>query len=402
MTSAAGTPPQKNNRQPPRPAPYVPARPAQKARVRKRHWGIFFAFIIMVVGPVCASAWYLYTRAADQYASTLGFTVESEGATSAVDILGGLGSTLGGASSNSRDSDILYEFIRSQKLVSDIDAQLDLESLFSRHVDQDPLLSYDPGGTIEDLTAYWHRMVRVSYDTSSGLIELRVLAFDAQEAKTIAEAIFDASSTMINDLSSIARSDATRYATEDLDLALERLKTAREALTSFRLVNQIVDPNADIQTQIGLLATLQEQQATALIEYELISETASEGDPRLAQARRRLEVIETQVAEERKKFGAGGQGPDGQQYAKIIAEFERISVDKEFAETAYAAALSALDVARADANRQSRYLAAYIEPTLSQKAEFPQRELLLALVLLFSFLTWAILTLIYYALRDRS
>ena len=94
-------------------------------------------------------------------------------------------------------------------------------------------------------------------------------------------------------------------------------------------------------------------------------------------------------------------GPGGQEYATIIAEFESLSVDREFAETAYAAALSALDAARGEASRQSRYLAAYIQPTLAQKSEFPQRELLLALVALFAFLTWAILSLIYYALRDR-
>ncbi len=385
--------------QKPVPIAYTPRPPAKPAHAKPRHWFMFFAFIIMVAAPVSAAGWYLYTRAADQFASTLGFTVRSEDVSSAVDILGGLGSTLGGGGGG--DSDILYEFIRSQELVRAIDTKVDLQTMFSRHVEQDPVLGFDPSGTIEDLTNYWRRMVRVSYDSGSGLIELRVLAFDPAEAKQIASAIYDESSTMINALSAIARSDATRYAQEDLELSLDRLKDAREALTAFRLANQIVDPNADIQTQIGLLATLQEQQASAIIEYQLISESASEGDPRVAQARRRLEVIEAQVDEERRKFGAGGVGPGGQEYAKIISEFERLTVDREFAETAYAATLSAFDAARAEANRQSRYLAAYIQPTLAERSEFPQREVLLALVALFSFLTWAIISLIYYALRDR-
>ncbi len=391
----------KRAKTPQRPVPeaYVPRPPAKPARAKPRHWFMLFAFLFMVAAPVSVAGWYLYTRAADQYASTLGFTVRSEDVSSAVDILGGLGSTLGGGGGG--DSDILYEFIRSQELVQTIDDKLDLRSRFSRHVEQDPVLAFDPDGTIEDLTNYWRRMVRVSYDAGSGLIELRVLAFDPAEAKQVAETIFEESSVMINALSAIARADATRYAQEDLELSLERLKTARESLTSFRLANQIVDPNADIQTQIGLLATLQEQQATAIIEYQLISESASEGDPRVAQARRRLEVIEAQVEEERKKFGTGGVGPGGQEYATIISEFERLTVDREFAETAYAATLSAFDAARAEANRQSRYLAAYIQPTLAERSEFPQREVLLALVTLFSFLTWAIISLIYYALRDR-
>ena len=84
-----------------------------------------------------------------------------------------------------------------------------------------------------------------------------------------------------------------------------------------------------------------------------------------------------------------------------MAEFERLTVDREFAEQAYVASQSAYDGARAEANRQSRYLAAYIDPTLAEKAEFPQRTLIVALVAAFAFLLWSILTLIYYSLRDR-
>ena len=88
-------------------------------------------------------------------------------------------------------------------------------------------------------------------------------------------------------------------------------------------------------------------------------------------------------------------------HATTIAEFERLAVDREFAEQAYAAALATFDGARAEANRQSRYLAAYIQPTLAQRAEFPNQPLLIGIVALFSFLGWAIIALSYYALRDR-
>lgn len=380
-------------------AAYTPRPPASPARTKPRHWGLLFAFVMMVIVPVLGTSSYLYTRAADQYASTLGFTVRSEDVSSSLDLLSGLGSSIGGGGSH--DSDILYEFISSQELVRAVDVKLDLRSIFSRHYDDDPLLSFNTDGTIEDLTAFWQRMVRVSYDSGSGLIELRVLAFRADEAQKIAQLIYDECSEMINELSAIARSDVTRYAQEELTLALERLKLAREAMTTFRLANQIVDPNADIQVQMGLLTTLQTQQVSALIEFDLISETASPSDPRVAQARRRLDVIEALIESERRKFGTGGSGPDGQQFARTIAEFERLSVDREYAEATYATALNALDAARAEANRQSRYLAAYIRPTLAEKSEFPQRELIVAFVLLFSFLIWSICSLVFYALRDR-
>ena len=385
-----------------RPLPQaVLIRPAAgPARVRRRHWGLALAFVLLVLVPVAAAVWYLYDRAADQYASTLGFTVRNEDVSSATDLLGGLGSSFGVTTGGGRDADILYEFIRSQEMTALIDARLDLRGMYTKARAQDPLMSFDPAGTIEDLTAYWRRMVRVSYDASSGLMELRVLAFAPADAEAIATAIQDESSKMINALSAIAREDASRYAREDLDLAIERLKQAREALTAFRVENQIVDLTADIQGQMGLLATLQTQLATALIEFDLLAGTSREGDPRLEQAERRIEVINARIAEERQKFGAGGETGGGESYATTVAEFERLTVDREFAEQAYIVTLSAYDAARAEANRQSRYLAAYIHPTLAERSEFPQRELLAGVVALFAFLIWAIGGLIYYSLRD--
>lgn len=382
----------------PMPQKRVGGRPAT---MHKRHYGLLLSFVIVVLLPIGAASWYLYTKAADQYASTLGFTVRSEDISSAVDILGGLGASLGGGGSGAQDADILYEFMRGQQLVKNVDAKLDLRAIYTQHRDTDWLLSFDPDGTIEDLTNYWQRMVRISYNAGSGLMEVRALAFTPEDARAIAEEIFVENSAIINELSAIARADTMRYATEDLTQAVDQLKKTREALTSFRLINQIVDPNADIQAQMGLLTTLQSQQAEAFIEYDLLVDIAREGDPRLEQAQRRIDVIEIRINAERKKFGVGGQGPGGAEFATTIADFERLTVDREFAQAAYAASLSARDAAVAEANRQSRYLATYIKPTLAQKSEFPQREILIGIIGLFSFLTWAIFSLVYYSLRDR-
>ena len=382
-------------------APRVVVRPlAPRARTRPRHWGLLAAFVLMVALPVGGAAYYLWRVAADQYASTLGFTVRQEELASATDLLGGLGSALGGSAS--KDSDILYEYIRSQELVTAVDARLDLRAIWSAPHEEDPILAFDPDGTVEDLVDYWQRMVRIAYDANAGLIELRALAFGPVEAKAIAEAIFDESSEMINGLSDQARADATRYAEADLARALERLKDAREAVTAFRLRTQIVDPVADIQGQMGLLNTLQAQLAEALIEFDLLQTTTREGDPRIEQTSRRIEVIEDRIAEERQKFGSGGQGPGGADYATVVSEFERLGVDLDFAQRTYTAALTAYDAARAEADRQSRYLAAFIRPTAAERSDYPRRPVILGLVALFGFLAWAVASLVFYSLRDRG
>jgi capsular polysaccharide transport system permease protein len=352
----------------------------------------------MVVAPACVAAYYLWAIAADQYASTVGFSVRKEEVGSAVEILGGI-TELSGSSSS--DTDILYEYIKSQKMVSLLDERLDLEAIWSKPSD-DPLFSYDPEGTIEDLIDYWDRMVKVYYDSGSGLIEIRVLAFEPDDAQSVAEEIFQESSDMINALSAVAREDALRYAREELTTAVERLKTAREAITRFRNTNSMVDPTADLQTQASLLGTLQAQLAESLISLDLLRETARDSDPRIASAERRAEVIRIRIEEERGKRGLVSTDADSSDlFSTLVGEYERLVVDREFAEQTYVSSLATRDGALAEARRQSRYLAAHISPTRAERAEYPQRVVILGLFTLFVFLAWSILTLVVYSLKDR-
>lgn len=385
----------------PRPVIQEPVRPtALPARSRRRHWFLGLSFVLVVFVPVAVAALYLWNWAADQYASSLAFSVRSEEQGSAIELLGGITELSG---SNSSDTDILFAFLTSQQLVSKIDERVDLAAIWSKvPMSQDPIFSYDDTGTIEDLVDHWERKITIIYDSGTQLIDMRVLAFDPIDAQAIAQVVLEESTEMINELSAIAREDAIKYAREELEVALARLKIARQSLTRFRNRTQIVDPSIDTQNQMGVLVTLQQQLADALIEFDLLQETTSNNDPRVSQANRRVEVIQKRIDAERRKLGLGTDGEEGVVFADLVGEYEGLIVDREFAEIAYTTALATHDAAVATASRQSRYLAAHVKPTLAQKAQFPERLKIVSLIALFSFLSWAILCLVYYSLRDRN
>ncbi|CTQ33195.1 hypothetical protein [Jannaschia rubra] len=369
---------------------------ARRARMRRRHVFMALSFFLIVVVPTLIAGLYLEFRAADQYASTVGFTVRREEGGSAIELLGGI-SSLGGTSSS--DTDILYEFIQSQGLIRAVDARLDLYAIYGKP-ESDPIFTLSEDATIEELSDYWSRMVRILYDAGTGLIELEIRSFDPEDSRAIARAIFEESSDMINELSAIAREDTIGYAREELELAQENLRTQRALLQSFRNEKQIVDPAADLQGQMGLVNSLQAQLASALIELDLLGSTTREGDPRLDSARRKISVIQSRIEEERAKLGAvGTEGPDA--YADVIGQFETLQADLEFAQQAYTAAQTAYNAALAEARRKSRYLAAYSPPSLAEASIYPKRAVLLGGVFLVLFGLWALMVLVFYALRDR-
>jgi capsular polysaccharide transport system permease protein len=375
--------------------------PARAARVRRRHWRLISSFVILVLQPILAVAAYLWIATEDQYASVTGFTIRQEEGGNASELLGGL-QLLGGTNSAS-DGDILYEFILSQSLVEAVDTRLGLVDHFSQHWNTDPVFSLWPNPTVEDLQWYWQRTVRVSFDARTGLTEVQVLAFSPDMAQSIAAEILSQSQDMINDLNEQARSDAMRYANADLQEALTRLKSAREALTAFRSRTQIVDPEADLQGRMGVMNNLQQQLAEALIDYDMLKMTSNRNnDPRIEQASRRIDVIRERIGEERRNFASEDSETQAGDYPSLIAEYEGLVVDREFAEETYRAALAAVDMARAKAERQSRYLATYIDPTLPERSQYPQRMMITGLVALFALFGWAVLVMIYYSIRDRA
>lgn len=98
---------------------------------------------------------------------------------------------------------------------------------------------------------------------------------------------------------------------------------------------------------------------------------------------------------------AGAAGTEGRRFADLVAEYEELVVDREFAENVYVAALSSYESAQIEARRQMRFLAPHIHPTLSEEPQHPRRALLAAGVFLALSALWATLLLIAYNIRDR-
>ncbi|TJZ94289.1 sugar transporter [Paracoccus gahaiensis] len=369
--------------------------PASPAALKSRHWGMALSFVLVVILPILLSGWYVYTRASDQYASYVGFSVRSESAPSAGDVLGGLGSLVGVTSSSTSDTDILFKFIQSRDLVERVNARIDLREVWSK-APGDPIFGFQGGAALEGLVREWDRKVRIHYD--AGMIDLRILAFAPQDAQNIATAILEEGGILINELNDIAREDALRYARAELERAQEMLREARQSVTEFRNLYQLVDPVADVQGQIGVVTSLQQQLAEQLVGLGLLQANAQPDDPRISQTELRIQIIREQIDAERQKFGStGGEVA----LSEVVGQYEILAADRQFAETAYAAALASFESARSEAVRQSRYLAPYIRPTLAQEAEFPEREKLMLMIAGFLMVFWIIGSLIFYSLRDR-
>ena len=130
----------------------------------------------------------------------------------------------------------------------------------------------------------------------------------------------------------------------------------------------------------------------------MLTSYATEGDQRVIQANRRIDAITDRIEDERRTLGVTGVAGT---LPEVVGRYEELLVDLEFANTAYVQGLAALSAARAEARRQSRYLAPHIQPTLASVSLYPRRMLLAGLTGFFLLLGWGTLMLVYYNVRDN-
>jgi capsular polysaccharide transport system permease protein len=67
----------------------------------------------------------------------------------------------------------------------------------------------------------------------------------------------------------------------------------------------------------------------------------------------------------------------------------------------YQSALSSLEQARAEADRQQRYLAVFTTPSVPEDAVYPRRIQNIAMLIVIVVSIWGIGTLIVYSVRDH-
>ena len=93
-------------------------------------------------------------------------------------------------------------------------------------------------------------------------------------------------------------------------------------------------------------------------------------DQRVVQADRRIDAIYRRIEAERngdgERRGARAPLPD------VVGDYEALRVDLQIASTAYTHSLAGLVAAEAEAQRQSRYLAPHIQPTMAQESLYPR------------------------------
>jgi capsular polysaccharide transport system permease protein len=214
---------------------------------------------------------------------------------------------------------------------------------------------------------------------------LRVQAFDPSDARRLAAELTDAGEALLNRLQTRARQDAIRVAAIEVERTRSLATAAQQALTSFRTRENMVDPTLLAQTVLNTITELSLHVVEASAQLDMLQH-ASGGSPQIAPLRSRVAALEAQIDRERATLAGSNLS-----YAPKIAEYERLTLLRDFAVRNFINALTALETARLEALHQRVYLERVVQPREADQPAYPHRVLCVLVVFGIGLLIYRIL-----------
>lgn len=369
-------------------------RPSRLQRLFRRFDRIF---VITVLLPTLLAGLYFGAVASDVYISESRFVVRNPQR----QVQSGLGALLQGtAFSRSQDDTYsVHDFIRSRDALKELDGKLQIRQRFS-----DPAidaLSRFPAPdwwdqSFEALHRYYLKHVQIEYDTVSSISVLRVRAYTAEQAQKMNEQLLEMGERLVNNMNTRSRQDLIRVAEQEVKIAEERSKQAAGALSAFRSDRGVFDPDRQSAIQLQSVAKLREELLAAETQLEQVRRV-SPGNPQVATLQQRVDALRRAVDEENARV----LGRSGGLSTKSPV-FDRLSLEKLFADRQLASALAALDTARSEAARKQLYLERLVQPNLPDSSVEPRRLRSILTVLVVGLLLWGVLSLVVASVREHT
>ncbi len=364
---------------------------------RRRGGALALRFLALVLLPFLAAAGYLGGFASDRYVSQAHFTVRDSGAQ--VDAQGlDLGGLLGGIGGGGRqDAYLLRDYILSADLLARLDAALGLRAAWSDPA-IDPLWRLASDASGEDFLDYYRDMVAVGFDTDSNIVTLELQGFAPQPTKAMLEMILIESETLVNEISNRLAREQLGFINGEIEENSRRLREAKAALLGFQNEYGVVDPNDEAGLVTSVIAQMEVGLAEDRAELSALRGYLGKDAHEVVALRNRIAAKAAQVEAQKKRLTGGGED---ERLNRVMARFEELRFDLEFANERYRLALLALEGAQIEASRKVKSLVVVARPNLPDEALYPDRPYILATVAAFLLMGFAIFSVILAAIREH-
>ncbi|WP_252729587.1 capsule biosynthesis protein [Pacificibacter marinus] len=337
------------------------------AKRRRRKTMLLVSRLAVFVGiPTFLSAVYFYTIATPMYATKSAFVIQQADSASAG--AGGLfsGSPLGG----SQDSIAVQDYLESRDAMLRLDADVGFKSHFaSEAIDSIQRLPENP--TNEKAYKVYSKRVSIGYDPTEGLLKMEVVAADPNVSKQFSDALIKYAEERVDNLTQRKREDQMKGARESLEDAELKMDEAQESVVLLQEQLGIISPEAETGALMGQISTFETQLQQKQLQLQQLLDNERPNQARVEGVRGDIGRLEGTVANLRAQMTEATGSSSS--LARISAELRMAEVDLQTRQMMAQQAIQSLEVARIEANRQTRYLSLSSSPVAPDEPTYPRK-----------------------------
>jgi capsular polysaccharide transport system permease protein len=324
---------------------------------------------------------YFTLIASPRYVSQVQFVIK-QASSSGVQI--GALMALGGASSSStRDAFILQEYISSQEMAQALDNAVGLRAHYQQE-NWDSLSRLSADSSREDYLEFYQEHINVRYDETSEILLVEAQSFDPQYSLLVAQTLLTLSKKFINSLGDDMAQQHLDYAKKEVQRAYNDLKKQQINLINFQDKNSLYNPELQSAALFAAINEIESSLIGKKTQLKSLQAYLRNDAAEIKALGYQITALEAQLKEEKSRLTNENQ----ESLNKVNFDFKELELNAVFAGDLYKSAMASLEMTRAEAFKNLKYLLVVVHPRLAEDQQYPQR--------LYSIFTWfVVITLIY-------
>jgi capsular polysaccharide transport system permease protein len=379
----------------PTPAP-APRPVSWRRRLKRLVTSSTMLFAVTVALPTAGAAVYYGLIASDRYVSESRFVVRNPQRASP----SGIGALLQGTvfSRSQDDTYSVHDYILSRDALKELEGRLEIGKGYA-----DPAIDFwnrfpglDGDDSFEALHRHYLNHVHVTYDTVSSISVLRVQAYTSADAQRVNDLLLQMGERLVNNLNARSRRDLIEVAETEVRAAEVKSRATAAALSSFRSSRSVFDPERQGTQQLATVARLRQELSVAQGQLDALRRVAP-NNPQIPLLTQEVDRVKGEIARETSVLLG-----EGRSLTNKAPEYDRLLLEKTFADRQLAAALGALDTARNEAARKQLYLERLVQPNLPDVAVEPRRLRAVATVFVVGLLVWGVAGFVLASVREHA
>lgn len=301
------------------------------------------------------------------------------------------------SSSSLQDAQVVEAYIKSIDLFNTINTDLDLVGHYADS-GKDPIsrLAADP--TNNERLEYWHAVAKTSLDTDSGILVFRVRAYSKEMAQKITRAVLMRSEDLVNSMNKRAQEDTLKLAELEVRNAQLNLSKSQDALTAFRAEHQDLDLKSTASGLQSVIIGLENERAKNAAQLSQFASYMKKDAPMRKSLEANLKALDSQIAKQKQRLADSGSSGS---LNENVSEYEKLTLNHEFAQKQLTSALAALEAARVSQLSKTRYLVSIEKPSLPDESLYPKVMRFTSVFALMLLLLYGLLNLVIASIREH-